>query len=180
MYTAYTIGYSWLTVERLLEILRDTGVDTVIDVRRFPRSRLRGFSREELEGVLTERGVRYVWLGVLGALGLRYRGPVSIECTGSPTFNSYVQYLVSSLEAREALRTLYREVLDRPVLILCREEDPRHCHRQFISDILTSLGVRVLHIRRRSIVAHEKSPCYEYLVSSLGDLLGPEALHRDL
>jgi uncharacterized protein (DUF488 family) len=157
----YTIGYSGLTLESLVAVLMRLGVELVVDVRRFPRSRVPGFSLPELEKALGEKGFEYRWMGALGALGIRYES--RFRCVDSPTFNSYVNYLVFSEEARSALRELAGLASERKTALLCRERDPRFCHRQFIADYLAHLGFTVVHVVGGSTRGHEPTPCYAYL-----------------
>ncbi len=51
----YTIGYSGLKIEEFIDLLEKLGIEAVINVRRFPRSRIKGFTKDELESVLREK-----------------------------------------------------------------------------------------------------------------------------
>ncbi|HZI89566.1 MAG TPA: DUF488 domain-containing protein, partial [Candidatus Polarisedimenticolia bacterium] len=66
MKTLYTIGYEGRTVPELIELLRDTGVDVVLDVRDKPISRRPGFSKRGLGEALTEGGIQYLHAGFAG------------------------------------------------------------------------------------------------------------------
>jgi uncharacterized protein (DUF488 family) len=159
--TVYTIGYSNHSIDEFLNIIKRFKIEVVVDVRRFPKSRLRGFSKDELEVILGSVGVSYRWFGVLGALGLRFSG--SVKCVDSQTFNSYVNYLLTSEEVYNTLRCLSELASKYYVLIMCRELNPKYCHRQFIADVLSIMGFKVLHIVRGDVVPHERSNCYEFL-----------------
>ncbi|MEM0334911.1 MAG: DUF488 family protein [Thermofilum sp.] len=167
---AYTLGYGGLPPERFLEVLSSVGCRVVVDVRRFPRSRVGFYSGESLKVELERVGVSYVWLGELGALGLskKYKAAEPIACTSSPTFQAYVAYLATeplALNALSRIRGMAAEGL--APLIICKERRPEHCHRQFIADALTAMGVEVLHIIGEEMVEHAGSPCREYLSSKL-------------
>lgn len=167
---AYTVGYGGLKPERFLELVGELGVKVVADVRRFPRSRIEFYTREGLQAALSEMGVEYAWLGELGALGLArsYKPSESVACTDSPTFQAYVHYLVSdprSLSALAKLRSAAAE--SRAPLILCKERKPEHCHRQFVADALTVMGVKVVHVVGAQRIEHRGSPCYGYIASKL-------------
>jgi uncharacterized protein (DUF488 family) len=154
---AYTIGYGGFPPERLLRALRERRVEVVVDVRRYPRSRIAAYSRESLKEALAREGIEYVWLGELGALGVR--GPRA-GCTGSRTFDSYVWRLYHYAPAILQLVELRDLASRRTVALLCREESWRYCHRQFLADFLTGEGIRVIHIRRGGEEAHERTPCF--------------------
>jgi len=159
--TVYTIGYSNYSVGEFLNTIKRFNIEVVVDVRRFPRSKLRGFSKDELEVVLGGVGISYKWFGVLGALGLKFSG--SVNCSTSSVFNSYVNYLLSSEEVYNTLKYLSELASRYYVLIMCRELNPKYCHRQFIADVLSIVGFKVLHIIKGDVVPHERSSCYNVL-----------------
>lgn len=157
----YTIGYSGLSLSSFLRIIGELGAQLVADVRRFPRSRVPGFTSSELEAQLARHGVEYRLFRELGALGMKYQARFS--CVESPTFNAYVNYLVYDDIARLALSALVDEASRKRTVILCRERSPRHCHRQFISDYLLCRGFRVIHIVGGGMNEHEPSSCYGFM-----------------
>jgi uncharacterized protein (DUF488 family) len=154
---AYTIGYGGFPPERLLRALKERRVEAVVDVRRYPRSRIAAYSGEGLKEALAREGIEYVWLGELGALGVR--GPRA-GCTGSQTFDSYVWRLYHYAPAILQLVELRELAKRKTVALLCMEENWRHCHRQFLADFLAGEGIDVIHIRRGGEEAHEKTPCF--------------------
>ena len=44
----YTVGTSYRTPDEFLALLKDVGVEVVMDVRRFPTSRFKYFEKDEL------------------------------------------------------------------------------------------------------------------------------------
>jgi len=156
---AYTIGYAWLRGPlELARVLSARGVELVADVRRFPRSRLPGFSREELEAALRKEGLEYAWLGELGALGSRGAGA---GCAVSRTFDAYVARLYAGERELSALEWLAEAASVKRVALLCREASWRACHRQFLADALHARGILVLHILKGGLEQrHEPTACY--------------------
>ncbi|MDH5362360.1 MAG: DUF488 domain-containing protein [Aigarchaeota archaeon] len=61
--TIYTVGYGSRTKEELLNLLTMHGVEVVVDVRRWPTSKLERFGREQLSRWLPAEGIDYVWMG---------------------------------------------------------------------------------------------------------------------
>ena len=56
--TVFTIGHSKRTIAEFVALLRQAGVDMVVDVRSFPRSRTNPqFNTETLPGSLAEAGM---------------------------------------------------------------------------------------------------------------------------
>ncbi|MET1128417.1 MAG: DUF488 domain-containing protein [Thermoproteota archaeon] len=129
----YTVGHSTRSINEFLDLLKSYGISVVVDVRRWPTSRKHPwFNREELEKALERRGIRYVWLG---------------ELLGGYREGGYESYMATESYRRgieKLLETVRRA--DGPVAIMCSEKLWFRCHRRFISDTLTSLGYKVIHI----------------------------------
>jgi len=130
----YTLGHSNRSLNEFINILLRYKISVVVDVRRFPSSRRYPyFSRETLERVLSNLGIKYVWLGdLLG--GFRSSG--------------YESYIKSEEFRRgfEELIKIIKEINQGYVAILCRERLWFKCHRRFISNELTKYGIEVIHI----------------------------------
>lgn len=127
----YTLGHSHRSLEEFLALLREIGVRTVVDVRRFPGSRRwPWFQKDRLQAALESAGFRYVWLGeTLGG----YARPPYPEYMSTPAF-------------REGLKRLENLAREGPTAILCAEKDWRKCHRRFIAQALTARGWEVVHV----------------------------------
>ncbi|MBI4608460.1 MAG: DUF488 domain-containing protein [Candidatus Rokubacteria bacterium] len=68
MNEVFTVGHSTRSLDALLALLNESGIEAVIDVRRWPVSaRHPHLSREPLGAALASAGLAYVHLGV--ALG---------------------------------------------------------------------------------------------------------------
>ncbi len=126
----YTIGSSVRSIEEFLEILEIYGIKCVIDVRRFPTSRLPHFKREKLFDILTQQGIKYCYLGKeLG--GYRKGG-----------YEAYMK-TETYLKAIEKLEKIAQE---RVSVITCAERFPWRCHRRFIAQSLKQRHWQVIHI----------------------------------
>ena len=64
--TLHTLGYSGFIPETFVAKLQSAGIEVLIDVRRNPVSRKKGFSKASLAEFLTDRGIEYVHLPALG------------------------------------------------------------------------------------------------------------------
>lgn len=140
----YTVGHSTRSLEELIGLLKKYGIEVVVDVRRFPTSKMYPhFRREVLQRELTKEGIEYVWLG---------------ESLGGFREGGYERYMETEEFARGMEELL--DVLEsgKGVAILCRERLWFKCHRRFLSDVLTGLGYRVIHLidKERSYV-HRRS-----------------------
>ncbi|MBP1448881.1 MAG: DUF488 family protein [Thermoproteus sp.] len=153
----YTIGYSGYRPREFVEEIRRIGVELVADIRRFPRSSIAGFTALELAESLRDAGIRYKWLGELGALGVR--GPRA-GCSESATFDRYVWRLYHTADALLALHDLLEAAARAKTAVLCREANWRSCHRQFVADALTAAGFRVVHIYKGRAEPHSPTACF--------------------
>ena len=143
----YTIGHSTRPQPEFIGILRHFGISMVIDVRTLPRSRHNPwFDREEISRALKDSGIRYVHCAGLGG----FRHPVPLQESvnkgwKSEAFRGYADYMQMG-EFRTHLRKVIDLAGDGPIVLMCAEAVPWHCHRSLIADALTVEGVKVLHI----------------------------------
>jgi uncharacterized protein (DUF488 family) len=141
----YTLGHSTRTLAELLALLRERGVRTLVDVRRFPGSRRhRHFNREPLAAALGEAGIEYRHEPDLG-------GRRSARADSPNTawrvegFRAYADHMATP-EFHAALDRLLGAETRRPAALLCAEAVPWRCHRQLIADALVAHGHAVRHI----------------------------------
>ncbi len=142
--TVFTIGHSTRSLEELIALLRENGVATLADVRRYPGSRrYPQFSRESLEASLPAAGFRYERLG--GALGGRRRPAPDSPNRGwrNEQFRAYADHM-GTAEFADGVGALL--ALPGPAAVMCAEAVPWRCHRNLLSDELTRRGIEVVHI----------------------------------
>ncbi len=143
--TLYTVGHSNRTMASFLELLESVRVETLVDVRRVPRSaRNPQFDEESLRGALAEARITYHWAGrQLG--GFRESGPASPHVALEEGLRGYADHMASQAfeRAMVQLGSLGRRGV---TAIMCAERDPGHCHRSLVADYLTLHGARILHL----------------------------------
>lgn len=146
-----TIGHSKHPIEKFLGLLRQHGVDVLVDARSQPFSRFSPqFSRKALERAVTEASIRYLFMGDL--LGGR---PEPRECYDAEGTVDYDRVEVQEFYQRGIDRLLDGIARFR-VCLLCAEEDPLHCHRRLlVTRTLVRRGVEVRHIRGSGAVETE-------------------------
>ena len=144
--TVWTIGHSTRPIEDFLAILEAHGIDTVVDVRRFPGSRrLPQFGSDALARSLAEHDIGYCWIGELG--GRRRPDPASPnDAWRNDAFRAYADHIASEEFAAGLFELLMIAEGSRTV-IMCAEVLWWRCHRRLIADVLASLGYEVRHIR---------------------------------
>lgn len=128
----WTIGHGSRSKEQLLNMLKESRVEVVVDIRRWPTSKLEHFKRENMEQWLKEAGIGYVWMG---------------EALGGYRKGGYEKYMRTEAFKR-GLKELLKLASKKRICLLCLEPNPRGCHRRFISRALQREGVEVAHILR--------------------------------
>ena len=124
----YDVGYGALkNVDTLIELLKSKGVEVVVDVRAFPKSKKPGFSGDELKGILEVNGIKYVWLG---------------DRLGGYRSEGYERYMESDA-FKSGMKLLLDVVSKKKACLLCLEKRRRYCHRRFIVNELKKLGFEV-------------------------------------
>jgi len=125
----FTIGYEGATVAEFISVLRNAGVERVIDVRALPNSRRPGFSKTPLRNALSEAGIDYVHLRALGtpAEGRSAARAGRIE--------DLERIYAGQLELPEAMAEgaqMVELAKEKPSALLCYEREPSGCHRSLL------------------------------------------------
>jgi uncharacterized protein (DUF488 family) len=145
---AFTIGHSNRTLAEFIELLQESRIELVVDVRRLPGSaRYPQFDQDPLSVSLGEVGVRY-----RRAEGLTGRRPVSRDVPfevnawwENRSFHNYADHALSH-DFRNALAELREWGRTRRTVVMCSEAVWWRCHRRIIADHLLARGVDVRHI----------------------------------
>lgn len=149
--TAFTIGHSTRSLDELVALLHENEVQTLVDVRRIPRSRTNPqFDRPALEAALPARGIAYVHDLRLGGRRGRASGAGIAPSTNAAwqvdAFHHYADWALGTEFAAglAELLALVRE--GRRPAIQCAELVWWRCHRRIIADWLLASGARVFHV----------------------------------
>lgn len=154
--TVWTIGHSSRTLDELLALLAQHGIEAIADVRRFPGSRRQPwFAREALENSLPVHGLAYRWIPALG--GRRRPRPDSPNSAWRNTsFRGYADHLESA-EFAGGLAELLELAGRLRTAMMCAEVLWWRCHRAVISDVLKVRGIEVVHI-----LDSKQAPAHRY------------------
>lgn len=144
----FTIGHSTRSIDEMAGLLHGAGVETVVDVRKMPRSRANPqFNMEALSQELGDRQFGYRHIAALG--GLRGRAPgqgVSRNTLWRNTsFRNYADYALTA-SFRLGLAELIELGRQRTCAVMCSEVLWWRCHRRIIADYLLADGAVVFHI----------------------------------
>src|SRR5690606_4008912 len=107
-----TAGHGALSAEELARLLREAGIDLVVDVRRYPGSRRHPqFAAEAMGAWLPGAGIEYLWLPELG--GRRKVVPGSPHhALRNEQFRAYADHMASD-EFATGLERLREAASDR-------------------------------------------------------------------
>jgi uncharacterized protein (DUF488 family) len=141
----YTIGHSTHSAEEFIAMLQSFGVQTLVDIRRFPGSRrYPDFNRNNLEEALRKAGIDYTHLEGLG--GRRKMQPNSKnDRWRNSSFRGYADYM-ETIEFKDAIAKLRALAVEKTTAYMCAEAVWWRCHRALVSDYLKAKGWTVCHI----------------------------------
>jgi uncharacterized protein (DUF488 family) len=152
--TFFTIGHSTRPFAEFAELLAQSRIEALADVRTVPRSRANPqYEGAALARSLAECSVAYEHIAALGGLRGRQRDvpPETNASWQNASFHNYADYALSA--AFEAGLAALRALADaRPCAIMCAEAVWWRCHRRIIADYLLSRGAVVRHILGRERV----------------------------
>ena len=146
--TVFTVGHSTRSVDELIGLLKQAGVDLLVDVRSIPRSRTNPqFNTDALPAPLAAAGIGYRHAAALGGRRHHRKGdpPSPNGFWQNAAFRSYADYAMgpefrAGLDELEALRNRHR------CAVMCSEAVWWRCHRRIIADYLLTDHVPVGHI----------------------------------
>lgn len=143
-----TIGHGASDGAELAQRVRDSGVRTVVDVRRFPGShRNPEVGRDRLAVSLPEAKIQYVWEERLG--GRRQLADKQDRSDGwwkVEAFRAYAAY-TRTADFEAGMRNLLTYVAAGTTAIMCSENVWWRCHRRLIADVAELVhGVPVVHL----------------------------------
>jgi uncharacterized protein (DUF488 family) len=136
----FTVGYEGLAQQDVLDALKATAVELLVDVRAVSASRRPGFSKNALRSGVAAVGIDYLHLR---GLGTPAEGRAAARSGRYEELRRIFDVHMETPEAIhdfELLRTLSRQ---RRCCLLCFERQPHHCHRAIIAE---RLGMPTQHL----------------------------------
>ena len=139
----WTIGHGTRPVDEFVSVLREAGVRTLVDVRRFPGSRHNPqFNQAALSAVLEEREIAYRHAVELGGRLAGEPGEDVFGCLRVAAFRSYAARM-----GTERWQAALAAALAEPApCFMCSETLWWRCHRRLIAELLHARGDRVVHL----------------------------------
>lgn len=126
----YSLGTSTRSKAAFTGLLQSHGIEMVIDVRRFPSSRIEHFKQQPLVRLLAEAQIDYLYLG---------------EELGGYRSGGYRAFTATS-QFEQGIDIVERMAAQKRSAILCAERLPWRCHRRFITSELQKRGWQITHI----------------------------------
>ncbi|TAK34561.1 MAG: DUF488 domain-containing protein [Chloroflexota bacterium] len=168
----FTIGHSNVPVEKMVALLRQHGIRTLVDVRSVPYAQYATqFNREMLHHTLDEAGIEYLFAG--DYLGGRPKDRTCYVKVAAPKGNDGETERVDYAEVakrpwyQKGLARLVEIARQRRTAIVCSEEDPSRCHRHnLITQSLLAIDATVWHIRGTGDLERARSKAEEQLEKS--------------
>jgi uncharacterized protein (DUF488 family) len=149
----FTLGHSILDFEHFTAMLKDHGIELVVDVRSTPQSaRMPHFSMPAFEILLHTESLDYLFLGE--ELGGRPDDADAYRPNGLVDYRARRK----SYAFQAGLSRLERELEGRTVAMMCAEEDPLECHRfLLVCPELTQREIIPSHIRKGSRIETQEA-----------------------
>ncbi len=148
MHPFFTIGHSTRSIEEFVELLQQSEIRFLVDVRTVPRSRTNPqFNAPTLAASLAPCQIGYSHIAGLG--GLRGRQKQVEESMNdlwqNQSFRNYADY-TQTPAFQEGLQQLLELGAMGRTAIMCAEAVWWRCHRRIIADHLLARGLTVFHI----------------------------------
>lgn len=143
----YTAGYEGLQVDGFLNLLVQSGISRLVDVRRNPVARRYGFHKSTLNRLCGLIGICYEHVPELG-IASDQRQSLESPADYSMLFESYERNTLTSENV--AVERVARLIVESPSVLVCMEADPCFCHRsRLASEVAERTGLPVVHLEPR-------------------------------
>jgi uncharacterized protein (DUF488 family) len=141
--TVFTIGHGMRPLDELVAALREAGVRTLVDVRRFPGSRRNPqYNQAPLAEALAAAGIAYRHEVELGGRLSGEPGEERFPCIRVAAFRSYA----ARMGTHGWQGALEDALAQAAPCLMCAESVPWRCHRLLISELLVARGRPVVHV----------------------------------
>ncbi len=143
--TIATIGYEGASLDDFIATLKESRIDTLIDVREIALSRKKGFSKSALSEAVAEHGIRYVHLR---GLGDPKEGRDAARAGDITRFLRIFRQHMRSAIARTELATAISLAQSARICLMCFEADHEFCHRRIVANHLAAdTGLKVTPLK---------------------------------
>jgi uncharacterized protein (DUF488 family) len=147
MMRLYTIGFTQKRAETFFELLRQHGVQRLVDIRLNPGGQLSGFAKQDdlpyfLSGLVA--GCQYVHMPELAPTK-----EILNDYRSNSDWPRYIARFEALMDERRIPVALNRAGFETfTSCLLCSEPTPEHCHRRLVAERLAAHwpDVEVVHL----------------------------------
>jgi uncharacterized protein (DUF488 family) len=143
----YTIGFTKKSAQTFFEILRQNGVQRLVDIRLKPSGQLSGFAKKDDLPYFLDR-----LAGRCAYLHMPELAPSEEILNNYRVTKDWLLYVVqfqALMDQRGIPDTLERASFEKQAsCLLCSEDNPRQCHRRLVAERLAAHwpGVEIIHL----------------------------------
>lgn len=142
----YTIGFTQKSAQEFFELLKQHGIQRLVDIRLHPKGQLAGFTKQEdLPYFLNElaAGCKYVYMPDLAPTK-----EILDDYRQDGDWRRYEQRFQQLMDQRRIPLVLSQSEFKIPSCLLCGEPTPEHCHRRFVAERMAAHwpDVEIVHL----------------------------------
>lgn len=127
----YTVGYEGLTIDAYIEKLKTNKISMIVDVRKNPLSRKKGFSKKSLCSSLEEKGIKYLHLPGLGVPS-EHRKDLASDQSYRDLFEFYRGTILPKASSELCVIAIFINNGEN-VALTCFEREAWRCHRSEVA-----------------------------------------------
>ena len=148
MLTLYTVGYEGSVIQVFLETLKANKIKCLIDIRKNPVSRKKGFSKNKLRENLEEQGIEYLHVGDLGVPSAWRKEAKEELITRKKMFDRYVKKVLPAYPAE--VEAIIKIAKKKRSALLCYEADASDCHRFYLAkEIESHVPTKIINLTNK-------------------------------
>jgi len=143
----YTIGFTQKRAETFFELLRQHGVQRLVDIRLNPGGQLSGFAKQDDLPYFLSRlaaGCQYIHVPELAPTK-----EILSDYRSDSDWSRYVMRFEALMDERRVPETLSRADFEAQTsCLLCSEPTPEQCHRRLVAERLAAHwpDVEIVHL----------------------------------
>ena len=144
----YTIGFTKKTARKFFELLKNNGIDTLIDVRLNNTSQLAGFAKSpDIEYFLKEIcNVNYFHDRTFAPTDQLLKDYKNNRVTWE-FYEKTFEEIMNSRKIEEYIKNQYDFLRDKNICLLCSEDTAEKCHRRLVAQYFAGLFyTSVIHL----------------------------------
>lgn len=136
----YTIGFTKKTARKFFELLKNNGIDTLIDVRLNNTSQLAGFAKSpDIEYFLKEIcDIKYIHDSTFAPTDKLLKDYKNKSVSWELYEQTFTE-IMNSRKIEDYIANKYNFLEDRNICLLCSEDIAEKCHRRLVAQYFARL-----------------------------------------